>query len=267
MNWPPVRHPYRALLWALIVTWVVLVPAGFIFGPMNNSGSKKIPLAICMVCTFIVAVCGGLWWLALSRPLKGYAALIGTGMLFGFLGDLAMGHVVIIPGLDPMILGMVWFGLCHTLYISGYVRLGRILDARRPSLQVAAVFLVVALGLLSWWLLVQSPDTSAARNYGALIYATFISIMGGFALSLTLHRPRMTPLFVGAALLLASDILLGNFAFRHNRRPLCDDVVWVMYNIGQGLIVFSSGYAIRVLQDSEAPSETPEGAGAGTGDA
>ena len=52
---------------------------------------------------------------------------------------------------------------------------------------------------------------------------------------------------VGAALFLASDLILAAQLFNDLRFPLISDVVWLTYGPAQMLIVYSAGTALALV--------------------
>jgi uncharacterized membrane protein YhhN len=95
--------------------------------------------------------------------------------------------------------------------------------------------------LIGWWVLVRNPKIGAALNYGALLYALLLSSMSGLAASLAAQDRRYTPLALGGALFLASDMILASRLFRGLHFPQIGDVVWLTYISGQALIVAGMG--------------------------
>jgi hypothetical protein len=53
---------------------------------------------------------------------------------------------------------------------------------------------------------------------------------------------------VGAALFLASDLILANQLFNRKSFPLVGDVIWLTYGPGQALIVASIAAAAQVAR-------------------
>lgn len=243
-----IPREHRVILWVLMVAWLGLIVFGAITGELNGGQTSKIPLLYRIACTFLLVVCAAVWWGGTIGPMRAVAMLICFGMSFGFWGDLVMGKLVAIPGLDHLILGMLVFGTCHVFYILAFRRLARILKANKPMPWVGGILLMLLAAVAVWYLFVQTPEADVVRNVGSLVYALLICAMAGCALGITFQRPGMGPAFIGAALLVTSDVLLAAYVFRHVKWFLVDDGVWLIFNVGQALIVFSTGYALRILR-------------------
>lgn len=243
-----IPREHRIILWVLMLGWLGLIVVGAITGEPNESETQKIPLLYKEACTFLLAICAAVWWGGAVGALRAFAMLVCFGMTCGFWGDLVMGNLVVVPGIDRLIVGMLVFGACHVFYIAAFRRLARILKATRPLPWAAGILIMLAAGFASWALFVQTPDADALRNWGSLGYALLISAMAGCALGITLQKPAMVLTFIGGALLITSDVLLASYVFRDNKWFLVDDGVWLIFNVGQALIVFSTGYASRVLR-------------------
>jgi hypothetical protein len=253
----PSGYPHRAIHALLLLLWLGLILGGLIFGPLNESMTQKIPIPICLACTFILAVCAAIWWDYLLGRLRGFAMLLCIGMSFGFLGDLTMARWFVIPPLDPLILGMIWFGLCHIFYIAAWRRIAGILRLTNWKVWLASVTLVILAGIACWHFLVQAPDAGKLRNYGALGYCVLLSGSAGCALALAVQQPRFALSFIGAALLIVSDVLLGSYVFRGNKWFLVDTGVWFIFNLGQLLIVFTPGYLLAGIRRGKLPLTEP----------
>ena len=235
------------LLYALLAIWAALLILGFAFGQLDEERINRIPRLNKILSSVILVVCALVWWLAgaSGTPLAAYAGLVFFGMAFSFLGDVIMAQLLPLP--QHVIFGMGAFGVAHVLYISGYLRLGRVLDLQDGRARVVGLAVLLVLGVLLWWLLIRSPQTAAVLNYGSLVYALLIAAMAGLAVSLALQEPRFVPLALGAVLFLVSDVFLGHRLFQGGQFLLVGDLVWMTYIVGQLLIVFSTATGLRLL--------------------
>jgi hypothetical protein len=238
---------YVILLYALLAIWAALLILGFAFGQLDEERINRIPRLNKILSSVILVVCALVWWLAgaSGTPLATYAALLFFGMAFSFLGDVIMAQLLPLP--QHVIFGMGAFGVAHVLYISGYLRLGRVLGLQDSRARVVGLAVLLVLGVLLWWLLIRSPQTAAVLNYGSLVYALLIAAMAGLAVSLALQEPRFVPLALGAVLFLVSDVFLGHRLFQGGQFLLVGDLVWMTYIVGQLLIVFSTATGLRLL--------------------
>jgi uncharacterized membrane protein YhhN len=161
------------------------------------------------------------------------AGLVAAGMGSGFLGDLIMAKIIPLP--EHVLCGMLTFGVGHTLYIGAFLRGAD--QAVSPTQARAALGAGWMLALAGWWALVRNPKLSPALNYGALAYALLLGSMSGLAAALAARDRRYTPVAIGAALFLTSDMILASRLFRDTHFPQIGDVIWLTYISGQALIV------------------------------
>lgn len=245
-----ITQPYRGLLYGLLILWAALLILGFAFGPLNEARTNRIPLANRMASSFILVVCGLIWWWggARSTELASCAVLILGGITFGFLGDLTLAQIIPTP--DPpgrIIFGIGIFGVGHIFYIIAFLKLGNTLGLTNGLTRAVSLAALLAVGVIVWWGWVRSPQAPALLNYGSLGYALLMAVMVGLAVALAAQDIRLVPLAIGVALFMLSDIVLGNELFRDNIWFLVGDVVWTIYIVGQALIVFSSAISLRLL--------------------
>jgi uncharacterized membrane protein YhhN len=142
-----------------------------------------------------------------------------------------------------VIFGMLAFGAGHVLYMRAFLDRAEAMAAQKakenPSYRAVGVALVV--GLAGWWALARNPVLGKTMNYGALAYSMLLSSMSGLAASLAERDRRYTPLALGGALFLASDLILASELFRKTHFTGIGDVIWLTYIAGQGLIVGTIG--------------------------
>lgn len=239
---PILPRAYSVLLGILLCCWLGLIVGGALTQQSPISQSQKIPLLHKIICTFLLFLCALTIATGIIRALRPYARLLTCGMFWGFLGDLVMGRIVGVPGLDHLILGMLVFGACHVCYIVAFRHLAIIINAAHTKAWRKSLVLMLCLGAADWIFLVQTPLAVPVRNWAAFGYALTIWGMAGCALAVTWQRPYFVFAFVGAMLLIVSDTLLAAYVFRDISFRYIDDVIWLIFNVGQALIVFSPLY-------------------------
>jgi hypothetical protein len=243
----PISRTYAVLLYALLVVWAALLILGFAFGKLDEEQINRIPRFNKILSSAILVACALIWWLAgaSGTPLVPYATLLFFGMAFSFLGDLIMAQLLPLP--QHVLFGMGAFGVAHVLYISGYLRVGRVLGLQDRQARAIGLAALLVVAVVLWWVLIRSPQTAAVLNYGSLVYALLIAAMAGLAVSLALQEPRFVPLALGAVLFLISDVFLGHRLFQGGAFLLVGDLVWMTYIVGQLLIVFSTATGLKLL--------------------
>jgi uncharacterized membrane protein YhhN len=234
-------HPRRAVfvLYSLAAALLLL---GLVFGRPDPQRRNRIPLPLRMLSSALVLACA----LLLRRNNHMRSAqpggLIAGGMGCGFVGDLVMAQVIPLP--KHTIFGMLAFGAGHILYMRAFLSRARMLAAREAAPHghpYRAVGAAWALGLAGWWVLARNPALGRTLNYAALAYSLLLSSMAGLAAALAERDRRSTPLALGGALFLASDMILAGELFRQTHFPGIGDVIWLTYITGQALIVGTIG--------------------------
>ncbi len=235
-----------AWLLGLWVLWAVLLFGGFLFGRPDAAGQRRMP-AWTRIGSSLVLVVAAWSWHNISRDtsVTAFVLLVAAGMTLGFAGDLCMARVV--PLAQPTLAGMAAFGLGHLAYISAGLSLG----SRYPSSLIGvrgAVWIAwCMLAALLWYLVVFRGQPPTVTHWAALPYALLLASTAGVATGLALQDRHLVPFAVGAALFLASDLILAAHLYAGRRFPLIQDVVWLTYGPGQMLIVYSACGALGAV--------------------
>jgi hypothetical protein len=231
-----------------LVIWAGLFVFGFIFGKLSEDRTARVSRRLKLGMSILLVLMALIWWLAgtAGTTLAALGLFIFLGMLFGFFGDVSLSDdIVNIP--QPVIFGIVAFLIGHVFYILGYLHLARTLSVTDVQSRMMAHLFYQVVGIALWAVLVRSPKVSAVLNIGSLVYTIFLAAMTAYATWLALQEPRLATLAFGAILFLISDVILGMRLLRGTTFLIIRDVVWVMYIIGQALIVFSVGTALQLL--------------------
>lgn len=233
----PYRPPFDALLYALMGLDLALLGGGLLFGRYDPAKMGRLPLGARMGLSGLLVVAALLQRRLVAPPLAGCAGWVLLGMGLGFLGDLIMAEVLRVP--SRLICGLLAFGLGNICYAGAFVGMSVALGLweLRLALAVWAAVALVAVGL--WHRFVRRPGGDRILNGGALIYSLLMATINALAIALAVREARFIPLAVGTALFLTSDLLLGNWSIRGHAWKGANDAVWVTYNLGQALIVFS----------------------------
>jgi len=246
-SWP-VSAGASAAITILLFAWAALHVFGFLFGRANTEGTRRIYPPAKMAASAALVACAALFWLAGARGtfLSPFSAFICFGMFFGFLGDLTLAGFLRLP--QQTMFGMLWFGIGHILYIIGFSYLALALfGVAAGAKAIAAMLAWMVIAAAIWRFYVSSPEAPPVLNYGALAYGVLLGAMTGFAMSLALWHVAFIGTAIGAALFLASDMILGNVLLRGNRFRLAHDLIWILYIVGQLFIVFTNAVALRLI--------------------
>ena len=111
---------------------------------------------------------------------------------------------------------------------------------------VLAIVAWQLVGLVGWCFVAYSGSKNQDLVWPALPYSLLLAGTAGVASGLALADRRFLPLAAGAALFLASDLILAFGLFRGSF-PYQTEAVWLTYGPGQMLIVFSTLVAGRVV--------------------
>lgn len=264
-RWSASRPASSTLLAAFVVlwiTWAALVAAAMLLGNSRWAGflgfpsadmppaHGALPATTARVGSSIVLVAAAwlsaAWWRQLG--LGRFAFWIALGMTAGAIGDFFnAGWLEFVPVIHGVLGGMVAFGLGHIAYITGCIDLARRtgLSDRGPLAVAIIVWQLVA--LVAWYLVVVQGTEARSLMGPALPYSLLLAGTAGITAGLALQDRRLIALAVGAALFLASDLILACELFR-GHFALDTECVWLTYGPGQMLIVFSTIAAAVIVQ-------------------
>ncbi|MGD9723128.1 MAG: lysoplasmalogenase [Pirellulales bacterium] len=244
----PHAAPRATLFVVLWIVWAALLATAMLLGNFLSGHSApaattaRMGSSVALVITAWIAY--GLWrHAAVGR----FALLIAIGMTLGAIGDFFnAGLLNFIPLPDPVLGGIGAFGLGHIAYIAGCLGLGRRAGLTDRSKMIAAVVVWQLVGIVAWYFVVMQGSENRDLVWPSLPYSLLLAGTTGVATGLALQDRRLCWLAVGAALFLASDLILafGLFGdgFSHQT-----EAVWLTYGPGQMLIVFSVLSAALVL--------------------
>ena len=176
-----------SLLWILLAAFLLTTAFFLLYQYVKFSTGKEGALALSLkggatICCFLIALYG-----AIQAPDSGHI-LIASGLLISALADVLLGW--------RFYLGMLCFALAHVCYGAGYVLFSP------PGWQSLLCFLVCLAGiaLLIPWAKKKMGDT------GILPFAAYGIVLSAMLSLAITQRPL---LLIGAALFVASDLLLG----------------------------------------------------------
>jgi uncharacterized membrane protein YhhN len=193
-------------------------------------------------------------WLAFASwrrsPAARFALCIAIGMTAGALGDFFnAGWLDFVPLGNPVLGGIVAFGLGHIAYITGCIDLAKRAGPIAPRPMVIAVAAWQLVGLAGWCFVALQGTLARALVWPALPYSLLLAGTAGVTSGLALEDRRWVPLALGAALFLASDLILAFELFR-GHFAYDTECVWLTYGPGQMLIVFSTIIAAAAARRS-----------------
>jgi hypothetical protein len=241
-----VTQPWQAaILLVLYAVWAVLLFGGFAFGPTTSDRTRRMPTWTRMGSSLTLVMIGWLWYtFTRQSPVGTYALLIAVGMSCGCLGDLFLASVI--PLSEPVLGGLLAFGLGHVVYLVATIFLGNQfgLGAPLPRFSMLTVWLLI--GLAGWYVVILRGHNPGPLHWAALPYALLLASVAGLFSGLALQSAAFVPAALGAALFLVSDLILANQLFNGRTFPLIGDIVWLTYGPGQALIVASVAGALQV---------------------
>lgn len=229
---------------ALWVLWAVFLFGGFIFG--QESVSHRMPRWTRMAASATLVLAGWSWFvITRDRPANPYALFIALGMTFGFLGDLILAGMF--PGGRNVLGGIIAFGIGHIFYIIGILRFANQNGLDDPVRRWGALAVWLVIGAVCWYMHIFRGQDTTTLHWAALPYALLLASTTGLATGLALQAALFWGLAAGAALFLASDLILAMELFTGLKFTSIGDVIWLTYSPGQMLIVYSVGAAVRFL--------------------
>lgn len=248
-------------LWLL---WAIVLFGGFLLGSAAGDLTHRMPAWTRMGSSAALVLAAWAWFVlsqrastrvraadagARARPAAqatagGFPLLIALGMTAGFAGDLILAGFL--PGGENVLAGIAAFGLGHVFYITAILRwAGRrgFGNARARWIAFAAWWVV---GAAAWYLVVFRGQKATVLHWAALPYALLLAGTCGAASGLAAQAKAFVPMAVGAALFLASDLILAAQLFNGVDFRLIGDVIWLTYGPGQMLIVYANAAVWKV---------------------
>jgi uncharacterized membrane protein YhhN len=243
----PVAAGGRAEFVVLWLAWAGLLAGAMLLGGQTSHGAAW-PTALRMASSVVLVAAG--WW-AFARwrtaAVGRYALAIALGMTLGAIGDFFnAGLLAFVPLPDATLGGIIAFGLGHVAYIAGCLWLAVRSGLTNRRAMLAAVVVWQLVGLAAWYGVVWLGSERRPLVWPALPYSLLLAGTAGVTAGLAIQERRLAGLAVGAALFLASDLIL---AFELFRGSFAHDTecVWLTYGPGQMLIVYSILSAAAVL--------------------
>lgn len=252
------------VLW---ITWAVLLAAALVLA--NPGWGRRLGLpgleivdghrsiaatSARMGSSLVLVVVGWLacaWWRTIAAGR--FAWCIALGMTLGAIGDFFnAGLLNFVPLPDPVLGGIIAFGLGHVAYITGCVDLAKRAGLTSRAALVGAVAAWQLIGLVGWCFVAVQGTEARGLVWPALPYSLLLAGTAGITSGLAIQDRRFTALALGGALFLASDLILACELFR-GHFAYDTECVWLTYGPGQMLIVFSTITASVVVRRPALP--------------
>jgi hypothetical protein len=253
-NSPVVGAPRTAhgaqTIWFIVlwVVWAVLLIGAMAVGHFGGRHAAMLPTAARMgsSVTLVVAAWSAyfLWRAGAARRVL---LCLAIGMTLGTVGDFFnAGWLNFVPVVHGTLGGIAAFGLGHIAYITGVIDLGRRAGIIRLPVMTIAILVWQLVGLVAWYFVVMLGEENRDLVWPALPYSLLLAGTAGVTSGLAWVDRRLTALALGAALFLASDLILAFGLFRGHFSHQTE-AVWLTYGPGQMLIVFSALSIVALL--------------------
>lgn len=244
----------RLVIVGLLYAWGLLLFASFLAGRAGANETYHLTTWGRLSSSACLVFAGVAWYVAAGAVAdpgqrflaRRYAGAIALGMALGFLGDIFNAGLIPIP--EPVMGGIVSFGIGHVAYIYACIFLGNRLGLNRPSSRFGSLLFWELVGLAGWAWVMMPLEKWNIVHLAALPYTLLLAGTVGCCAGLMLQDRRFTRLTLGAALFFVSDLILA-FRLFHGDFKHGGDAVWFTYGPGQMLIVFSVGSVLAVLRE------------------
>jgi uncharacterized membrane protein YhhN len=250
------------VLVALWLLWAGLLFGGFLLGSSAGDATHRMPAWTRMGSSAVLVLAAWAWFAMArgrreartsrgdssdhgetARDVRDFALLVALGMTAGFAGDLILAGLL--PGGENVLAGIAAFGLGHVLYITAILRWPGRRGYNDPRIRWTAFAAWWVIGAAAWYLVVFRGQEATVLHWAALPYALLLAGTCGAATGLAAQARAFVPMAVGAALFLASDLILAAQLFNDVDFRLIGDVIWLTYGPGQMLIVYANAAARR----------------------
>ncbi|MHB0980646.1 MAG: lysoplasmalogenase family protein [Thermoleophilia bacterium] len=257
------RRWWRGGAWAIALmglwlVWAILLFGGFLLGSSADDPSHRMPTWTRMGSSAVLVLAAWAWFAharmgagaqhdraasGQREGKRGFALLLALGMTAGFAGDLILAGLL--PGGENVLAGIAAFGLGHVLYIAAILRWAVRRGYNDPRIRWIAFAAWWVIGAAAWYLVVFRGQEATVLHWAALPYALLLAGTCGAATGLAAQARAFVPMAAGAALFLASDLILAAQLFNDVNFRLIGDVIWLTYGPGQMLIVYANAAARR----------------------
>jgi len=252
-----------SLVGALGLAWGALLGWAMLWGNLV-AGHSSLPATWGrMGASLALVAAASAGWFFWRRTSAGrFIGLVALGMALGTLGDFFNANLLntVVPLKDPVLGGMISFGLGHVAYIAACLLAAKDAALRNRFKQYGWLTVWLLVATVGWYgiVYVGASDQTRALVWPALPYSLLLASTAGFASGLAAQHRGFVPLAVGAALFFLSDMLLAFGLFRGGF-PHSTEFVWLTYSPGQMLIVFGALAVCPIL----AAHRTAHSGGAG----
>ncbi len=241
----PTKRATLTTVIALWLLWALLLFGGFALGSAADDPTHRMPTWTRMASS-LALVAAGWAWFALSRSGGGrgdqgsprFPLFLALGMTAGLAGDLILAGLL--PGGENVLAGIAAFGIGHVLYIAAILHWAGAHGLNRAGPRWASFAAWWVIGALAWYLVVFRGQEATVLHWAALPYALLLAGTCGAATGVAAQTRTFVPMAVGAALFLASDLILAAQLFNDLDFALIGDVIWLTYGPGQMLIVYTN---------------------------
>lgn len=242
---PPITLTSPLLFFILLIIWASCLFGGFIFGKANAENTRRMLAWTRMASSFTLMISGWLWMFAVrDTPYATLALFFATGMTLGWIGDLFMAQWI--PLGNPVLGGMVSFGLGHIAYIAGLLQASSTFALSDNTLRWGSLILWLLIAVILWYLVVFRGSEKSVLHYAALPYSLLLATTSGLAFGLALQSSAFVLIALGTILFLISDLILATELFNGANWRYIGDVVWLTYGPGQMLIVLGMFITISI---------------------
>lgn len=232
----PITTVETLLFSGLLLTWAIFLFGGFIIGHAQATATRRMPLWTRMASSATLTTTAWLWAaISLGTQANALAICVALGMSASMVGDLFMAELFPVP--QPVIPGIIAFGIGHLFYISGVWFISNQFPSDMLYLREYTLLAWLGIGGVGWLLAIFPAQKRRRVHYLALPYTLLLSGTVGLSMGLALHDSAFWLMTLGAILFLLSDLLLGLQLFRNVHFRYIGDVVWLLYSPGQMLIV------------------------------
>lgn len=254
---PGIENPatvgrWRFLLVVLWLAWAVVLAAALWLGSRNEEPAESLALWGRMGSS-VLLVLAALVWTLVCRDLDSsrYATLIAMGMTLGLVGDLFNANLLKMGLNEPVLGGIISFGLGHLCYIAACfeaARRAQLLSKRAFWGSLAAWW---AIGVVSWYFVAYRGTEAVDLRWPGLAYTLLLAGTAAMATALAIQDKRFVLLALGATLFLVSDLVLAIRMF-HGPFNNASELVWVLYGPAQMLIVYALATSLGAMQPTPA---------------
>jgi hypothetical protein len=245
----PLPRTIRGVLFILFWAWLVFLPGNYL---VRLLGDVSWLSRWWFLSTGALSLAAWVHWSWRKNSRRSRFGLgIALGITLAFLADVNGVLPASWQFADTLAINMALFALGHVVYIMAAWSVAGPLRLRKPAVWITSLAVWLLVGTVGWYAAAFGATRLVDFRWPALAYTLLLATSAGAMTALAVQQRRFAAMALGAALFLASDVILATCLFR-GAPGWANDLAWLTYGVGEMLIVFGAVGASAILPSPKA---------------